>query len=106
LRSRRARAASPAGQSCSSNSRSAQRSDGRSQRRPQTPHDATPGLSSARSASSRRLALPHTAPADSTPVRRVAQVQEIEGFSTHACRAWDPVWVAVSRSCRRWGCCS
>jgi hypothetical protein len=55
---RRVRAASPAGQSCSSNSRSAQRSEGRSQRRPQTPHDATPGLSSASSASSRRFALP------------------------------------------------
>jgi hypothetical protein len=55
---RRVRAASPAGQSCSSNSRTAQRSCARSQRRPQTPHDATPGLSSASSAASRRFALP------------------------------------------------
>ena len=55
---RRVRAASPAGQSCSSNSRTAQRSEGRSQRRPQTPHDATPGLSSASSASSRRFCYP------------------------------------------------
>jgi hypothetical protein len=55
---RRVRAASPAGQSCSSNSRRAHRSEGRSQRRPQTPHDATPGLLSASSASSRRFALP------------------------------------------------
>jgi hypothetical protein len=55
---RRVRAASPAGQSCSSNSRRAHRSEGRSHRRPQTPHDATPGLSSAASASSRRFALP------------------------------------------------
>jgi len=58
FRARRVRAASPAGQSCSSNSRTAQRSEGRSQRRPHTPQDATPGLSSADSASSRRFALP------------------------------------------------
>ena len=67
---RRVRAASPAGQSCSSNSRTAQRMVGRSQRPPQTPQDVTPGLSSASSASSRRFALPQATPTTLPAERR------------------------------------
>ena len=93
----RMRAASPAGRSCSSNSRTAQRSEGRSQRRPQTPHDATPGLSSANSASSRRFALPQATPPTLPPAREIARsglgggVITFRTVPTHPARASCPL---------------